>query len=673
MTTSQSSQKPKTSVWHLEVAPLTSLPLTRGQFFTYASDCEVRPGALVSIPVTTRTLKGVVFSSHNMSIGAQKMPPFKVKHIISVLREDFLTSEQLKLALFISKRYFTSLGRCLVHFTPQSAKARAKTELAAMQKKAPSKTIRPTTEQKDAIERIALPSTKPFYLFGPASSGKTEVYIRSIKAKLKPGDQALVLVPELTLIPQEIERYGEAFGAENIAIVHSHITTGAFYETWARIARGEAQVIIGTRQALFAPFKNLRLVVVDEEQDDAYKQWDMSPRYDGRTVAQELAHIHHANIVFGSATPSIERFHKAYTHLYTLLTLSPLPIQPRYEIKLINLRFERHNKNFSSLSEELMAEITLALKAKRQTFLFINRQGASSFSVCGNCKTILKCPSCERALVFDVPLGIYRCLHCPHKSSAFPACVSCGGLQFKNVGTGTQKIERDIMKRFPYSKVARIDRQTMQKKGAQEKVFHDFAQGKIDILIGTQMATKGWDLPNVALVGMIDADSLFAFPDFKTDENAFQHILQAAGRMARIGSACDGKALIQTFYPENPTLQKIQTKDYLTFYKETAEQRKMLFYPPFGRIIKIIYQHEDGKKVEKETHKIYIKLAAIAENNRNLRISEPQYPMAAKIREKYRKQIVIRCAEQELSIDLVNFLLKLAKDCIIDIDPVSLI
>jgi primosomal protein N' (replication factor Y) len=661
------------SVWHLEVAPLTSLPLTRGQFFTYASDSEVRPGALVSIPVTTRTLKGVVFAAHDMSMGTKKMPPFKVKHIISVLQKDFLTPEQLELALFISKHYFTSLGRCLVHFTPQAAKSRVKTELPVLEKIETPKIIRLTTEQKKAVERISQSDDTPLYLFGPASSGKTEIYIRSIKKKLKKNEQVLVLVPELTLIPQEINRYGEAFGKENIAIIHSHLTTGMFYETWKKIANGEARVIIGTRQALFAPFKNLSLIVVDEEQDDAYKQWDMTPRYDGRNVAQELARIHHATLVFGSATPSIERFHKASAKEYTLLTLSSLPIQPRFDIRLVNLRFERHNKNFSSLSEELAMEMTLALKNKRQIFLFINRQGSSSFSVCDNCKGILRCPSCERALVYDATLGLYRCLHCSHKSDAVPKCITCGGINFKNVGTGTQKIEREVMKRFPYSTVARIDRQTMQKKGAQEQVFHDFSHGKIDILIGTQMATKGWDLPNVALVGMIDADSLFAWADFKTDENAFQHILQAAGRMARIGSTCDGIALIQTFYPENPTLQKIQTKDYLTFYKEIIDQRQMLSYPPFGRLIKIIFQDTESKKVERETQKLYAKLVEIAENNRAIRISEPQHPLVAKVRENYRKQIVIRCKEQELPSDLVDFLLKVTKNCIIDIDPVSLI
>lgn len=602
------------------------------------------------------------------------MPPFKVKQIISILQEDFLTPEQLELALFISKQYFTSLGRCLVHFVPRTAKARIESELASTTNSSAPAKIHLTQEQLAAIKKISRKNQlKPQYLFGPASSGKTEVYIRSIKAKLASDEQALILVPELTLIPQEIRRYGEAFGTNNLAVIHSHLTPGAFYEAWQKIALGEVRIIIGTRQALFAPFKKLGLVVVDEEQDDAYKQWDMNPRYDGRTVAEKLASIHRAGIVFGSATPSIERFHKAKTGIYELLTLSALPIQPNYTIRPINLRFEKHLKNSSSLSEALIDEITFALKHKRQILLFINRQGASSFSVCNDCKTILRCPSCDRALVFDVPSGVYRCLHCSHKTSAFPQCVSCKGLNFKNIGTGTQKIEREITKRFPYSKVARIDRQTMQKKGAQEQVFSDFVHGNIDILIGTQMATKGWDLPNVTLVGMIDADSLFAFPDFKTDENAFQHIMQATGRMARIGSQSDGTALIQTFYPENPTIQKIQTKDYLAFYTETIEQRELLSYPPFGRLIKIMYQDKDAKKVEKEIKKIHAKLRVIADSDRGIRLSEPHSPFLAKIRENHRKQIVIRCKKQALPEDLDMLLRKLSKDCIIDIDPVSLV
>jgi primosomal protein N' (replication factor Y) len=659
--------------WYCEVAPLTSLPLTRGQFLTYSSETPVSIGSLVSVSVGPRTLNGVVFSVRSFDMPTHF--PFRIKKISKVLQENFLTKEQLLLAEYISKEYFTSLGRCLVHFTPAIAKSRA-TLLVPESLASPlccKAIFELTEEQKKAINHIATNTNKPCYVFGPASSGKTEVYIRAIKAKQLANStaQALVLVPELTLIAQEIHRYREAFGNDSVIVMHSHLSPGAFYTAWGKITRGEASVILGTRQALFAPFANLACVVVDEEQDNAYKQWDMNPRYDARRVAEELARLHSATLVFGSATPSIERFHETVTGKYTRLTLSPLPKQPKATITLVNLRFEKRPKQFSMLSQELIDGITITLKNKRQVLLFINRQGASAFSVCDQCKTILRCPDCDRALVFDTEAGVYHCLHCRHKSSAFPQCHKCQSMVFKNIGTGTQKVEKEIQKRFPFTKIARIDRQTMQKKGAQEKIFAEFASGETEILIGTQMATKGWDLPRVAFIGMIDADSLFSFPDFLTDENAFQHILQAAGRMARMGS-CDGTALIQTFYPENPTLQKVVARDYLALYHEMIEQREPLFYPPFGRLIKIVFQDELLKKVERAASKAFTLLSEIATHTRALRISEPQTPLIGKARLQFRKHIIVRCKDATLPDELQVALRKLASTASIDIDPISL-
>ena len=664
-------------LWHLEVAPLTSIPLTRGQFFTYASEIAVEPGALVSIPVTTRTLKGIVFATKDMCSGRHVSPRFTVKPITKVLREHFMTQEQLELAQFISTTYYTSLGRSLVHFVPQTTKSRTTTPntFSPPHIARTSKNIIHTDEQKYCINNI-VSATKPVYLFGPASSGKTEVYIQSILKLLAEKDtsgQALIIVPELTLIPQEIERYSEVFGREHIAVIHSHLSPGIYYDTWKKIADGSAKIILGTRQALFAPFKNLDMVIVDEEQDDAYKQWDMSPRYDGRHVAEELARLHKAILVFGSATPSIERYYKAQEGIYSLLTLSPLPKQPSFDIRLVNMRFERHNKNFSSLSEELVKEMTRVLKQKRQIFLFINRQGAGSCTLCESCNTTLRCSYCDRALVFDIPLNNYKCLHCSHTNTSSPVCTACGSKKFKNIGLGTQIVEKEVRKRFPYSTIARMDRQTMLKHDAQATMYKDFASGKISILIGTQMATKGWDLPNVALVGMIDADSLFAFPDFKTDENAYQHILQAAGRMARMGSNFPGTALIQTYYPENPTLLKVQSKDFSTFYTEISEQREMLKYPPYGKLLRIIVSHEDKAIAEKNIRKIYKKLLSTCEDDRKIRISEPAPPMISRVRNNFRQHIILRSAHPAFPDLLHNYLLSIAKDVILDINPISIL
>jgi primosomal protein N' (replication factor Y) len=675
-----SSEKSKTPLWHADVAPLAALPLTGNQTFTYASEEELLPGDLVSIPMANRTLAGVVFSVRDMRVGSHPKLPFRVRRIFSMTQKGFLTPKQITLALWISERTYTPLGRCLVHFAPKIAASKTiDGTLPRSCARTSAARIRLTEEQRFAIDTIAQSRARAFSLFGPSSSGKTEVYIRAIKQRftVNPQEQALVLVPELTLLPQETQRYGEVFGDDALAVLHSRLAPGVFFETWQRIASGRARVIIGTRQALFAPFAKLGLVIVDEEQDDAYKQRDMSPRYDGRSVAEKLAELHNASVVFGSATPSIERFHRAQRGDIGLLTLSSLRHQPKYSIELVNMRFEHASKNRSSLSRILVEAIALAIKQKRQTILFVNRQGSSAFSVCTACSSIVRCATCQRALVYDDTLGAHRCLHCSFKGSLFQECASCKGVAFKHIGIGTQKVEREILKQFPFAATARIDRQTMQKKGAQEDVFHRFQNGAIDVLVGTQMATKGWDLPNVALVGIIDADSLFAFPDFKTDEIAFGHILQAAGRTARVGSSFEGKVFVQTFYPENPTLQKVLVKDFPAFYRETIAEREPLFYPPFGSIVRVLVSDKDAKKTDREIKKIHAQLSRIVSENvllhRTIRISEPQAPLIDTIRFKHRRHLIIRSGLCEWPDALAIFFKKISKNCTIDVDPVSIV
>jgi primosomal protein N' (replication factor Y) len=669
MTHSSSSH---TQGFCVEVAPLTSIPLSRSPLFTYFSEQEVAPGSLVTVPLFTRSLQGIVFKSMPFSERPAETRHFKLKPVERVLKDRFLTEEQLRLAQFLAQEYFTALGRCLVHFTPHITKAR---HTPVLPKPQPEKRrpIRLTQEQKTVVELFSQPSKKPFYLFGPASSGKTEVYMRSIQKKLKNDEQALILVPELTLLPQEQERYGAFFGEEQIAVLHSHMAPGRFFQAWEKIRRGEVKIILGTRQALFAPFRKLSVLVVDEEQDDAYKQWDMSPRYDARTLAEVLAQIHGANLIFGSATPGLERFYRTQTQDYTLATLSPLPQQPEYSIDLVNLCLERWKKNASLLSATLAMELGFALKHKRQALIFINRQGMSTFTTCVRCQTLLRCPACDRALVYDAAEGVYRCLHCPHKSGSFPACGQCGGMDFKNFGIGTQKVEREILKQFPQARVLRMDRQTMAKSGAQEKAYRLFAEGKADILIGTQMSTKGWDLPNITLVGIIDSDSLFAFPDFKTDEKAFQHLLQAVGRMARIGSRFPGKAVIQTFHPENAVLAAVQKKDFLGFFRHTLDQRQDLSYPPFGRLIKLVFQDKDLQKVERETQKTYRRLQEIARDLSRVAILPPYAPMVSKTRGHHRKHLIIRLKRPDLPPEIRQFLQTVSGTWAIDVDPINLV
>ncbi|MDR3559671.1 MAG: primosomal protein N', partial [Candidatus Pacebacteria bacterium] len=451
-----------------------------------------------------------------------------------------------------------------------------------------------------------------------------------------------------------------------------NISRGRFYSDWKRVQSGEVKLVIATRKGVFAPYKKLGLIVIDEEQDISYKNWDMNPRYDARTAAEKLAGLHSCPIVRGTATPSIESFYRAKNKEFELLELPPLPSpqsSPEYKrgssVEVVDMKKERWEKNYSCVSKKLKSEIAYALKYQQQTILFINRQGMSSFSVCENCKTVLKCPRCDRALVYDAS-GNYRCTHCTYKTSITPQCPKCHGLVFKNVGLGTQKVEKEVQNLFPGARLARLDSQAIKKSGTQEKIYKDFSAGLIDILIGTQMITKGWDLPNVALVGIIDTDNILTQPDFTAAEKFYQNIVQIAGRAGRPGAKFPGTVIIQTFQPENKLVRMAAEKDFESFFSREAEERKTLAYPPFGRIVKLVFQDYSPKKTESETKRAY----EILKNIPDISVTEPENAFVPKIRGRDRKQLVVKFKDK-MPAELKKELRKLGPGWIIDVDPVS--
>lgn len=670
----------------IDIIPLTRITLARQQFFSYEYDKEIPAGSLVSIPLFKRNVEGIVIDTRSDFHRLGNIHPVryrkavirsgelfngvKLKKVIEILGDSFLTAEQIKLAKFISEYYFCSLGVVLKFFIPKRMKARASNQQSVTDNQR-ERDFKLTQEQIVAIDEIAKNSklrAKSYYLFGPASSGKTEIYIESIK-RLNKNEQALVLVPELTLTPQAIERYGQHFGKENIAVLTSKISKGKFYQYWQGIKSGEIKIIIGTRTAIMAPFKNLKLIVIDEEQDMSFKQWEMSPRYDTRRVAQEMTKIYGAKLVLGSATPSVESYHEAIKGKYKLLTLSGLEGYKFPDIQVVDLKRER---NQSPISKDLQSSIKNTLKNKLQTILFINRQGMSAFSICSKCKTVLRCPQCERALVYGSG-GIYGCIQCNYKTGVLVECSKCKNPVFKNIGLGTQKVEREIVKLFPEAIIKRVDFEAMKKTGEQEKLFKEFSEGKIDILIGTQMITKGWDLPKVGLVGIIDADSLLELPDFKTNERAFQNIVQAAGRTSRLKSKFTGKVIIQTYNPENVVIKVAAKMDFKQFYEKEIMDREALNYPPFGKIIKLIFQDINHEKVDKETMNVYREIKEATNNIKKYKLSEPFDPLVAKVRGRFRKQMVIKLINSaEINSSLHKILSKLGNGWIIDVDPVSM-
>jgi len=662
--------------------------MAKNQAFSYLYDKELPPGTLVSIPLFHRSVEGIVTGNRpdinwtgninpvkSAEDGAEPFNRVKLKKINKVIEVNFLEEKQLKLAEFISEYYIYPLGIVLKSFVPKITSERKKKQ-EEKNEEFKNKKIRLTAEQLISIETITKNSklkikNSKFLLFGPAASGKTEVYIHSILAlrKKHPDLQFLILLPELTLTPQAIERYGQYFKPEEIAVINSHLSKGKFFSEWQKIKSGEAKIIIGSRMAIFLPFKKLGLIVVDEEQDMSFKQWDMNPRYDARKVAEKLAEIYKCSLVLGSATPRTESFWKADNDNYKLTKIPRLSFVKNTDIELVDMKKERWIKNYSPISKKLESEIVYALKNKLQIILFINRQGMSNFSICANCREVFRCPDCDQALIYDEK-GIYRCAHCVYKTSITPACKKCQGLVFNNIGLGTQKIEREIKLLFPKANVARIDTQSLKIPNYQEKIYSEFKAGQIDILIGTQMISKGWDLPRVSLIGIIDGDGMLSIPDFFTYEKAFGTLMQVSGRVSRPGAKFPGKVIIQTFNPQQEFFRNIQEKNIDKFYAKELKDRKELSLPPFSKLIKLIFQDKSLKKAESEINRVF-NLLSIAPKS-NLNVSDPQNSFISKIRVRFRKQIVIKILGQDISKELRATLHSLPSGWIIDVDPISI-
>ncbi len=657
----------------IEVTPLTRISFQRDPFFYYAYFQKLPQGTLVEITLGQRKIKGIV-------LGSQKDFPrqgnLKIKNIKKVIEKNFLTKQQLELAQKVADYYLVSLGLIFKTKVPKIAQERRKLERTET---ATSKKIILNQNQKEIVQKIKqaiqLKKQNKFLLFGPASSGKTNLYASLIEKALKKNQQVLILAPELTIVAQEKERYQQFFPQEKIATLHGKVAKGSFYNQWKKIKKGEIKIILGTRQAVWMPFKNLKLIIVDEEQDPSFKQWDMSPRYDARQVAQKLSQIFKATLILGSATPRIEDYYLAQKREYYSLKLKGMVLKPHYEI--VDMRKEYYNKGkklkkISIFSHTLIDEIKYYLKHQQQIILLVNRQGMNAFSVCNQCGTLLRCPHCERALVYQKE-GHYQCLHCNYRSSIFPVCSRCQGINFKNIGIGTQKVEKEIKEIFPQAQVARADSQTIKKSVfAFQELWQSFSQKKIDILVGTQMISKTWDIPQVGLVGVIDTDSLFDWPDFYTDERAFDLIAQLTGRVNRLQSKMQGKVILQTFHPDNKIIVWAAEGNYNEFYQQEIKNRKNLNYPPYSQLIKLIYQNKIPAKTQQETEKVY---QLLKENNTSdsLRIIAPHDPLLPKIRNRWRKQIILQLKNKKrLPIKTEKIISTLKSGWIVDVDPISL-
>ncbi len=498
-------------------------------------------------------------------------------------------------------------------------------------------------EQKKCLDTIATSIHENRFsahlIYGVTGSGKTEIYMQAITKTLEQNKSAIMLVPEISLTSQTIERFKARF-SEKIAILHHRRSLGQRSSAWEDLRKGEAKLVIGARSALFCPAQNLGLVIVDEEHDSSYKQSDEIPCYHGRDVAVMRAHLEKCTVILASATPSIESRYNAEIGKYQLHELHSRATKaelPKIKIVDMGKEFERR-RGFTHFSEELLDGIKKRLKEGEQSLLFLNKRGYHRLQMCSSCRHVIKCPHCDLALTFHKQESFLQCHLCNFKRPSPRQCPNCQTtetLQFK--GFGTEHVERSLHAIFPEVRTLRMDKDTTTKKNSHEEMFKQFRAHKADVLIGTQMIAKGFHFPSVTLVGVLNADSGLHIPDFRSSEQVFQLITQVAGRAGR--AELPGEVILQTFLPEHPTLKLAAKQDYAPFYREELEERRKFGYPPFCHLVKILFTDPDETKARQNAESAYQKIKSL-----HLPIELlPVMPAGhAKVKDLFRFQFVIK-------------------------------
>ena len=532
-------------------------------------------------------------------------------------------------------------------------------------------------EEQQKVADIIKNGGKKFYLLkGVTGSGKTEIYINLIKEAIKNGYGSLFLVPEISLTTQMTERLEKQF-SDSVAILHSKLTDAEKRKEWTYIRTGEKKIVIGARSAIFAPVQNLKYIIIDEEHENTYKQ-DNNPRYHTKNVAIKRALIEgDVKVIFGSATPSFESYYQAEKNDIELVELKERfnnAKMPTYEIVDLNNTPE----NFS---EELLKEMSGALGRREQVILILNRKAFANLLKCKDCGHIPVCPNCSISLSYYKYENKLKCNYCGYEKYFNGKCDACGSEKVMQIGTGTEKIEEEIKSYFPESRTVRVDSETVKTKKNYEDIYNDFNNHKYDIMLGTQIIAKGFHFPDVTLVGIINSDIILNFPDFRAGEKTFQLLTQSSGRAGR-GSK-DGKVIIQTFNEENEVIQNTVTGNYEGYYRKEMELRKILNYPPFGRLIIIVVSSEEEEELEKKAKKFYNILMAglnIGTNpGENEFVSEPFKAPIYKINGRYRYQIFIKFNRENIT-KVKNVIRKAMNEykekkirISVDVDPVSML
>ncbi|WP_294463823.1 primosomal protein N' [uncultured Anaerofustis sp.] len=497
-------------------------------------------------------------------------------------------------------------------------------------------------EQKNVLNTyLNEEDTNKFLLHGVTGSGKTEVYIKMFKEQINKGKQCLFLVPEIALTPQMMRNIYYKFDGD-VAIMHSKLTMARRIKEWDKVRSGKAKIVLGARSALFMPFKDLGLIVIDEEHENTYKS-SQTPRYETIELANFISDRIGAKLVLGSATPSVESYYKAFKGEYKLLEMENRANGKDFpEVQIVDMTDEMRSGNRSSISRTLSKKIRERLDRKDQIILFMNRRGFSTYVFCRKCGYIEQCPNCDVSLTYHANTNSLRCHYCGYEKRAPEVCPNCGSDKIKKAGTGTQKVEAAVRTLFPDAKILRMDFDTTRKAGSMEKILSDFREEKADILIGTQMVVKGHDFANVTLVGILLADTALNFPDINSPQRTFQLCTQASGRAGRASK--EGEVVMQTYMPKNKTLVYSSMHDYKSFYAYDIEYRMKMNYPPFTEILGIFVANEDENKSVLHINHVYKRIEELlkGKNREDVKLYQPMDAFIHKLKNKYIMHILLR-------------------------------
>ncbi|MGG3800194.1 primosomal protein N' [Metabacillus fastidiosus] len=534
-------------------------------------------------------------------------------------------------------------------------------------------------EQEKAIvpilEAVNDKKHEVFLMYGVTGSGKTEVYLQSIEKVLNEGKEAIVLVPEISLTPQMVNRFKGRFGSL-VAVLHSGLSTGEKYDEWRKIERKEVKVVVGARSAIFAPFENLGMIIIDEEHESSYKQ-EENPRYHARDVAVYRGNYHQCPVILGSATPTLESFARASKNVYKLLTLADrVNARSMPAVEIVDMREELRTGNRTMFSTNLIEKLQDRLAKGEQSVLFLNRRGYSSFVMCRDCGYVIQCAHCDISLTYHRFSQSLKCHYCGHEEHMPTKCPECESEHIRFFGTGTQKVEEEILKVLPEARIIRMDVDTTSRKGAHEKLLTEFGEGRADILLGTQMIAKGLDFPNVTLVGVLTADTMLNLPDFRASEKTFQLLTQVSGRAGR--HELPGEVVIQTYTPEHYSVQLASQYDYNLFYEKEMLIRKQHSYPPFYYLSLITISHPEVTKAASVTEQIVSFLRR--ELSPQTIILGPVASPIPRIKDRYRYQCMIKYKREKnlhavLKKVIEHYAQQIAKDDLIiamDLNPNTL-